>query len=647
MKTIAVLVPSLTIEYCQDFLGGITSYFSDKDVRLIISQTQLLHNETGLYDYQYWNSVNILKSQEIDAYIIPAGLYAVKRTAEELRNLFKDFTPRPIICSAMDIGLENSYVVKIDSYESINQIIKHFKETHNCKHIAFMSANSTNSAEAIERFAAYKKALKQNGLEYDENLVFDGFFTDFGAHNDLLSKYKNKSEIQFDGLVCANDNMAVGSIKALTELGIDVPQKIIVSGFDNSPLSFFSRPKLSTVDQDIFGQGEICAKLAYDVLNGIEIPKETLFTPITMFRQSCNCIPINNMEVTYVDTKGSFVIENDHTSSLFSIMMNNITEKMNITTILDMIRSCNTLRQIYYNLKYLVGQCELNSMFVNLYKTPVYADNNDTPVLPDEVELIMYAENLNYKEGFTPGTIFKPSERIFPQEASIEGPGNYILQPIFAGESIFGYFTAKIKNTNFPSYQMYLKILGTAISQSYEYTNKLIQTEKLSTEVIQLNDLAKTDELTGLLNRRGFMELGQRALDILQEISNAGVVFFADMDGLKKINDTYGHKMGDKAIQSQGQVLKRVFRSSDIIGRISGDEFAIIAKGMLITMIPVIRKKINYWCKKISIENELPFTISLSIGAVDLEGGSSLQSLLSEADKLLYKEKSRKHNKQK
>lgn len=644
MKKIAVLVPSFTIEYCQDFLDGIFDYFSQKDVKVIVAQTQIEHNDTGLYDYQYWASVDILSSKEIDAYIIPAGLYTVRRSIEELKKSFKAFAPRPIICSAMDIELDNSYIVKIDSTNPFLEIVSHLKNAHGCKKIAFMSANSTKSTEAFERFEAYKKALKANDLEFSEDLVFDGFFTDFGARDNLLAKFTDKSQVPFDSLICANDNMAVGSIKALRQLGFSIPDDIKVTGFDNSAMAFYSNPKLSTVDQDIYSQGQTCAEIAFKVINGEKVEKETLFSPKTIFRQSCKCIEANNFEAIYKSYNGKIIPETNQMINLLSFMENNTHEKMNITTILDMIRSCNTLRQLFFNLKYLTDQAELHSLFINLYDTPLYIDKKDNPELPDNIELYMYAENLSYQSEFNPNIKFDTNENIFPPKADIETAGNFILQPIFAGESLFGYLTCKIKDNKFASYQVYLKILGTAISQSYEYTNKLIQTEKLSTEVTQLSDLAKTDELTKLLNRRGFMEIGQRTLDILQEINNAGVIFFADMDGLKNINDTYGHKMGDKAIQTQAQVLKKIFRNTDIIGRLSGDEFAIIANGMLIDRVPKVKEKLQEWSKKLSKQNGLPFTISISIGAVDLEGGSSLQNLLSKADKLLYEEKRIKHS---
>ena len=182
------------------------------------------------------------------------------------------------------------------------------------------------------------------------------------------------------------------------------------------------------------------------------------------------------------------------------------------------------------------------------------------------------------------------------------------------------------------------------MAQSYEYTNKIIETEKLEGEKSALTRLSRTDELTGILNRRGFIERGQTALDLMQETDMVGVVFFADMDGLKKINDTYGHEVGDLAIKTQAMALKEVFRSTDVVGRLSGDEFGIVAVGMNLIQVDRVRLKLDMMNEKLSRENNLPFTLSVSLGAVDLQKSSILKKLLSEADKSLYEEKRKKRH---
>jgi diguanylate cyclase (GGDEF)-like protein len=93
----------------------------------------------------------------------------------------------------------------------------------------------------------------------------------------------------------------------------------------------------------------------------------------------------------------------------------------------------------------------------------------------------------------------------------------------------------------------------------------------------QLRDLSLRDELTGHYNRRGFLELAEHELKLAARANRPCAVFFADLNGLKRINDELGHDVGDEAIQAGGSLLAQVFRSSDVISRLGGDEFAIFA----------------------------------------------------------------------
>ncbi|MCQ2576032.1 MAG: diguanylate cyclase [Treponema sp.] len=646
MKRIGVLVPAFTIDYVQDFLKGITDYFTGKDVELIIAQTQNKNNNAGLFDYQYWASVSLLKSKSIDAYIIPMGLYTVKMTPETIIKELEEFSPRPIICTAIDIGLPNSYVVLNDCKKAFTDLVSHLKNQHGRKKIAFMSANDTKSAEAFERYEAFKYAMKANDLEFHEEWVFSGGFTDFGAKDELLMKCPTKESVEFDTIVCANDLMAVGSQSALTQLGYSVPEDILITGFDDSSVAVYNKPKLTTINQDISAQAYECGKIAERLFAGEKLPRIN-YTELTIkYRQSCGCIDMKESDYVYKNQEEQIINELHIKRSLIPIHDNEIHEKMNITTIVDMVNISNTLRQLYYILKFLVGQADLSSMYISLYETPVYFNQKEEIVLPSQAELYMYADNEKNIESFTPGISFAPQKNLFPYSLESGSPGFHIIQPIFAGEGIYGFITCKIKNPAcFPSYHVYLKLIVSAISNAFNYTESIVQKEKLTHENTTLEQKSRTDELTGILNRRGFMEIGQRTLDVLQEISSAGVVFFADMDGLKTINDTYGHKMGDKAIKLQAKALKKVFRNTDVVGRLSGDEFGIIANGMLIDYVPEIRKKLDAANEEISIKNKLPFTLSISLGAVDLAKGSTLLTLLAEADKSLYQEKRKKHSK--
>lgn len=652
MKNIAVVIPSFVIEYSFDFLSGIAEFSKDKDVRFILTQTKLPHSTTCIFDYQNWTGMEILTSDEIDAIIVATGVYYATPHMDEKSFIagIEKLTKKPVISVAMPLPVDETYSVLTDCQDAYYKMVKHLKEEHNCSKFAFLSALSTKSSEAVDRFEAYKLALANNGLNFDENLVWDGCFTETETENILSQVLKSKEDVTFDAVVSSNDNMAVGCINILKKLGIKVPEDVKVVGFDDSLLAVISDPKLSTIDQQVFRQSYDAAKYAYDLLEGKELPRVKYTKLSPKYRQSCGCIARDIHYPIYMNSEKEIIREDDRNSASLSEIRNHFNEQNNIVTIMDMLKGANTLRQFYYNFPYIVGQIDMDFMSINLYDDTVYLDSHEDFHLPNNAEMYMFTNRIDETGEFRPGITFDPHKKLFATDSYCVIPGLYVLQPIYSGESNYGFALGHIKSKKFAEYNVYLKIVITSLSQSYEYTRKIMETERLTFENSRLQENntslskeSKTDELTGILNRRGFFEVGQRSLDIMQEMDSAGIVFFFDMDGLKKINDTYGHEMGDKAIQLLAKSIKSVFRSSDVVGRLSGDEFGVVALGMIEENIPKIRRKIVLMNERVSRQNDLPFTLSVSFGTANLHTSTVLKKLLTVADGELYKEKRKKH----
>jgi len=156
-----------------------------------------------------------------------------------------------------------------------------------------------------------------------------------------------------------------------------------------------------------------------------------------------------------------------------------------------------------------------------------------------------------------------------------------------------------------------------------------------------LREMSLTDELTGLNNRRGFFTLAEQQLKIANRSKKEMFLFFADLDGLKIINDTFGHDEGDKALVETAFLLREAFRESDIIARMGGDEFVILAVDVGDARPGTMAQRIG---EKFAERNAKPgqrFVLSISRGIVcyDPEKPCSAQDLVSEADKLMYEDK--------
>ena len=161
---------------------------------------------------------------------------------------------------------------------------------------------------------------------------------------------------------------------------------------------------------------------------------------------------------------------------------------------------------------------------------------------------------------------------------------------------------------------------------------------------VDLVKLSTRDELTGLLNRRGFFMSSQPLARFAERAGREFVVFFADLDGLKGINDVYGHGAGDEALRDAAWVLTHTFRSADIVARIGGDEFAVLAPEATPETIDIMIRRVAKWQEERNREPGRPFDISLSVGGVAWTPGEprTLDMLLSEADMAAYTAKRRR-----
>ncbi|MBC8028872.1 MAG: diguanylate cyclase [Pyrinomonadaceae bacterium] len=162
-----------------------------------------------------------------------------------------------------------------------------------------------------------------------------------------------------------------------------------------------------------------------------------------------------------------------------------------------------------------------------------------------------------------------------------------------------------------------------------------------------LRELTLTDDLTGLYNQRGFFTVAEHTLKTTSRSSQPSLLFYADLDGLKNINDTFGHSEGSLAIVKTAEVLRQTFRTSDILARLGGDEFAIFAQNASRHDISNIVARLEGNLRAVNEQRTQPYQLSLSVGAVliDPDNNLSLDQLIGKADKAMYVQKrSRSHS---
>ena len=160
-----------------------------------------------------------------------------------------------------------------------------------------------------------------------------------------------------------------------------------------------------------------------------------------------------------------------------------------------------------------------------------------------------------------------------------------------------------------------------------------------------LRSLSIIDELTGLYNRRGFLRLAEHHLELAHRTKKGLLLFFIDLDGLKKINDRYGHQEGDQALIKTADILKETFRSSDIIARLGGDEFMVLMVGARPESAEQSTQRLRDNLKSHNRFKQTSYELSFSQGTAffdPLQSNLRIEELIIMADRALYDEKRKK-----
>ncbi|MFH2137309.1 MAG: GGDEF domain-containing protein [Candidatus Omnitrophota bacterium] len=191
-----------------------------------------------------------------------------------------------------------------------------------------------------------------------------------------------------------------------------------------------------------------------------------------------------------------------------------------------------------------------------------------------------------------------------------------------------------------------LVVILSPVLYQFIYRPLSIQFDKLKKAEIIQKELALIDELTGLYNRRGFLSYANHRLKLSSRTQKGLMLVYADLDGMKQINDHYGHEDGDKALECIAKVLQQAFRSSDVIGRIGGDEFAILSVEAKAESGNILRKRVRENLKLAVRNSDFKYALTVSIGILyyDPKNPQTIEELLNKADALMYEEKSSKEH---
>ncbi|MBX3505692.1 MAG: GGDEF domain-containing protein [Parvibaculum sp.] len=163
---------------------------------------------------------------------------------------------------------------------------------------------------------------------------------------------------------------------------------------------------------------------------------------------------------------------------------------------------------------------------------------------------------------------------------------------------------------------------------------------ELNARIRQLEALTQTDELTGLLNRRGFGEIVRRNLSSAARYDETGLLAYIDLNGFKEVNDRFGHNTGDEVLRAVGSYLARSIRSTDYAARLGGDEFAILFVRAEHRRARERARELVRGISELAIPSKkTTISVTASLGLAAYNGETEAEGLIERADRAMYADK--------
>lgn len=523
----------------------------------------------------------------------------------------------------VDCSYENEVSLSFHFEKGFEEVVRHVIEFHQVKDVHFMAGYRDNEF-SDQRINVFKKVLAENNIPFtDDMLSYGNFWADptRAAMQSLLARRKAP-----EAIICANDIMAINVCAVLSEHGYNVPDDVIVTGYDGIDEIFFLEPHLTSSICDFSELAEHIFALLCDQFAGKEVPLENYIEPRLILGGTCgyeNCRSERDSLHVVRRLNTYFFRYQDFDKELFylSEQMQRSEDLEALTRVVD-----------HKALDHI--SCVLNMSCLDESKNP--SDHLEESSFEDSMLLIRSA-------GFDQHLPLEMDRKdiYLTMEQLLERKVPIVYNALCSINHLLGFVCFYYDSNDFASYGKIPQIvesLSSGISgfMSLRYQQYLRQ---------ELEKTYKYDMLTGLLNRMGFNEELKKLQYEIDTKETPVSVFMSDLDGLKTINDTHGHLVGDKAIKAIADALKFACPDNALLVRLGGDEmFALIPQEC---SEDEIRAGVKRYLDKFNETSDLPCKVASSIGFYLNPRGEELDfdQLIINADKAMYQKKiERKRN---
>lgn len=571
------------------------------------------------YEYQYNVLFQLASEGGFDYIIAPVGTIAYALDKEEQKRFVEGLGPSPVICVAADIEGYDS--LTFDNRSGIYSIVDELA-AQGRKHIAILAGDMHN-IDCAERYEAFRERLDMHGIPFEEKYFFECEMNPYAysTANELLDSCP-----EVDAVVCVNDTIALQMCRVLKERGIRIGEEVAVTGFDDIPEAAEYDPPIATVHADAETLGARALELAVNRLRGTEDSPERMETVFVM-RDSCR------RERTA--PAGYERIKENQRRELEAAFKARI--GADNVFVRDVMMFGSDLKYSYAAILKQLPLVGAMTGFVYTYPEPV-RHLSDEP-FPKGLDWIFRSYNYGAEVHLVPENEQRITSREVYDNKNLcaDRQHCFIAADLYSAEMQYGIALLEPADAGFFSeLELITFILGSAVRTINILRGQEQLLNELNMKNLALEKESKIDELTGLMNRRGFFLAAEKLFGASQD--NRYVVCYADLDDLKTVNDTHGHLEGDFSLKLTAECLRKVFGERAVIGRTGGDEFNVIVPCCDNGDVQRYAASAEKFIEEFNASGQKPYEFGISTGIIECvcENSYDLRSALDKADDLLY-----------
>ncbi len=547
-----------------------------------------------------------------DGFIIYAeSIYSAKIRTKLITKILEQHKP----CASIDCNIPGMINVSSDNESAMQVLSKHLVFDHNIKTVNFISGPA-DSIDSVTRKRVFELELTRAGLSLDKERCYTG---DYYARSGraAVKYFESKGLLEADAYVCANDQMALGAFYALTDRGIRVPEDTILSGYDNIFEAANHYPRITSVNRYEKRIGEVAYKNVVRAIEGKNYDKEPVVDSKPVFAESCGCSAVRPVNHRLVVNQYS---RNKLREARYAEMISELT--IGLT-------NARSADDICESLKPCIPELGGDAFCM------VIGESEDITKQEDDT-----LTGINYHNGKF-GIVSKEYVRDRHPRFDPKTGGNlYIIYSLHFRDRFYGL--AIIRNSTMPLFSEFYRVLMMTLSSALEQVKNVKAMQKM---IKTLDEMWVFDPMTHVYNRAGFFKFSEEIVARARSKHENMFFIFLDLDGLKKVNDAFGHEMGDRMICDMADVLRKTRNKEELLMRYGGDEFVVFGMGLSEEDVAEDVARIRRAMDEINQSGEKVYTLDASIGyhMVPYDNDKPLSALIELADQEMYKEKREKH----